>query len=316
MEGSYSNLQQVPLINLMGRTDNYKVHQVLNSYVAHPGKMIRPQLINLFSKIFGLSHKDQIILSRAAEMIHTASLIHDDVVDAAELRRGMPALNRIKNNSLAVLAGDFLLARVIVEMVEAGQFEVLKTLSQALEEIVEGEFLQSELKKNGTTSSTQLIEIAKRKTGALLAWSCSAVATCTKNDPELIHLSHEFGINIGIAFQLIDDNLDYSEESGKDYAKDLKEGLINFTTLNLIKIHPELYYSIHQLRGQNFDYIPWTAEQVNTAKEETKKEAYFYLDQAKSLLMRIKELTLTSNSNEHSFEELNQFLEELRRRTR
>lgn len=316
MESSYSNIQKDPLIGLIGRTDNYKVHQVLNSYVAHPGKMIRPQLINLFSKIFGLSQKDQIVLSRAAEMIHTASLIHDDVVDAAELRRGMPALNRIKSNSLAVLAGDFLLARVIVEMVEAGQFEVLKTLSQALEEIVEGEFLQSELKKNGTTSSNQLIEVAKRKTSALIAWSCSSVAVCSKAGEEIIHLSHEFGINIGIAFQLIDDNLDYSEESGKDYAKDLKEGLINFTTLNLIKIYPELYYSVHQLRGQNFNHIPWTTDQINSAKEETKKEAYLYLDRSKSQLDKIKELTSARKVSEESFEELNQFLEELRRRTR
>jgi len=316
MDSIQSLLQDVPLTKLFGRTDDYSVHKVLNDYIANPGKMIRPQLIHLFGKIFNIHSKDQILLSRAAEMIHTASLIHDDVVDDADLRRGMPALNRIKNNSLAVLAGDFLLARVIVEMVEAQHFEALKTLSQALEEIVEGEFLQSELKKTGTTTRNQLIEVSKRKTGALLAWSCSAVAQCSRANHEIIKLAHEFGIYIGIAFQLIDDNLDYSIDSGKDYAKDLKEGLINFTTLNLIRLHPELYYSVYQLRGTEFDQNPWTMDQINSAKEETKKEAHLYLDKSKEILTQIIQLAGHEEKESDQFDELFNFLEELRKRSK
>jgi geranylgeranyl pyrophosphate synthase len=316
MDSLETIFQDVPLTKLFGRTDEYNVHKVLNDYITNPGKMIRPQLIHLFGKIFNISSKDQILLSRAAEMIHTASLIHDDVVDDADLRRGMPALNRIKNNSLAVLAGDFLLARVIVEMVDAQQFEALRTLSQALEEIVEGEFLQSELKKTGTTTKNQLIEVSKRKTGALLAWSCSAVAQCSKSNNEIIQLAHEFGIYIGIAFQLIDDNLDYSNDSGKDYAKDLKEGLINFTTLNLIRLHPELYYIVYQIRGTEFDHNPWSLDQINSAKEETKKEAHLYLDKSKEILTQIIQLAGHKKKESNEFDELFNFLEELRKRSK
>ncbi len=290
------NTQQT-LSDLHGRSYGYKVHDILNNHLSTPGKMIRPKLIQLFAQLFHIEQEKQYLISRSAELIHTASLIHDDVVDEADLRRGERTLHKKTSNSLAVLAGDFLLARVISELVAAGEFDILKTISEALEDIVEGEFLQDQLKKNGTNSKDELIEVSKKKTGALLAWCCSSVARISKAPEEIVQKCHLFGEKIGVAFQMIDDNLDFSETSGKDQNKDLKDGLINFTTLNLLKNYPELFYIVHQMRGTTCESIPWSETQIKTAQDETKNEVDIILHETKKLFSEIAESQTTSNEN-------------------
>jgi geranylgeranyl pyrophosphate synthase len=274
-------------IQLQDRTDNYIVHQLLNQYLENPGKQFRPMLIQLFGKVFDLKQEQMDLLSRAAEMIHTASLIHDDVVDNAQLRRGKPTLNTNWSNAQAVLAGVFLLARVIVEMTDKKQFENLKQLAQTLEDIVEGEFFQDNLKKASEVSEEQILQVGEKKTGSLLAWCCSSTAVMAQLDSETVQDCRSFGIKLGIAFQLIDDTLDFSDVSGKDYAKDLKEGLINHTTLQLIKLYPELYYPIYQLRHRDFQEVPWNETQLEAAKTKTRKQAEVLLNEAEELLGRI-----------------------------
>lgn len=274
-------------IQLQDRTENYIVHQLLNQYLENPGKQFRPMLIQLFGKVFGLNQEQIDLLSRAAEMIHTASLIHDDVVDNAQLRRGKPTLNSNWSNAQAVLAGDFLLARVIVEMTEKKQFENLKQLAQTLEDIVEGEFFQDNLKKSPEVTEEQILQVGEKKTGSLLAWCCSSTAIMAQLDPETIEDCRSFGVKLGVAFQLIDDTLDFSDVSGKDYAKDLKEGLINHTTLQLIKLFPELYYPVYQLRHRDFQEVPWNGTQLDAAKSRTRNLAELLLNEADELLERI-----------------------------
>lgn len=274
-------------IQLQDRTENYIVHQLLNEYLENPGKQFRPMLIQLFGKLFYLEQDQMDLLSRAAEMIHTASLIHDDVVDNAQLRRGKPTLNTHWSNAQAVLAGDFLLARVIVEMTEKKQFENLKCLAQTLEDIVEGEFFQDNLKKAPEVTEDQIIQVGEKKTGSLLAWCCSSTAIMAHLDAETVMDCRLFGSKLGVAFQLIDDSLDFSDVSGKDYAKDLKEGLINFTTLQLIKLYPELYYPVYQLRQREFQDVPWTETQLSAARLRTRKVAEGILGEAGELLDKI-----------------------------
>jgi geranylgeranyl pyrophosphate synthase len=260
------------------------VQNLVDNYLAKSGKMIRPQLISLFGEIFSLAQKDIELISRAAEMIHNASLIHDDVIDEAKLRRGEKALNQIVSNSRAVLAGDFLLAKVIAELVESHQFGILKTLAETLQSIVEGEFLQDELKTKEIIGFEELNEVAEKKTGALLSWCCSAAAIVAQKDPETITKCRSIGLKLGVVFQLIDDNLDYSPETGKDYAKDLKEGLINYTTLQLITQNPELYYPVHQLRKTQFTQVPWTEEQLREAQKMTQKKSEMIIEEVRDIL--------------------------------
>ncbi len=272
------------------------VQNLIDSYMANTGKMIRPQLIKLFGDIFQLSNKDTLLISRAAEMIHNASLIHDDVIDEAETRRGQKALNQLVSNSKAVLAGDFLLAKVIAELVESHQFGILKTLAETLQNIVEGEFLQDELKSKEVITFDELREVAEKKTGALLAWCCSAAAIVANKDPTTIETCRKIGLNLGRIFQLIDDNLDYSEETGKDFAKDLKEGLINTTTLKLITLYPELYYPVHQLRKSHFQQVPWSNQQMDEAKLQIQNQAESIMADIGILLGSLKDADTTALS--------------------
>jgi octaprenyl-diphosphate synthase len=218
-------------------------------------------------------------------------------------------------NSSAVLAGDFLLARVIGELVNAGEFEILRTISHALEDIVEGEFLQDQLKVNGTNSQEELINVSKKKTGALLAWCCSAVAQLAHAPEEMVKKSHIFGEKIGIAFQMIDDNLDFSDVSGKDKYTDLRDGLINFTTLNLLKKYPELYYIVHQIRGKNCVEAPWSPQQILDAQNETKNEVEQLLNEAKDLFFEIANSSHTQGMDELT-KEVFQFLDLIKERTK
>lgn len=291
------------------------VHNILNSYLSNPGKLIRPKLIAKLGNLLGLEEKDYSYISKASELIHNASLIHDDVVDEALIRRDRPTLNSIMTNSRAVLAGDYLLANAIAELVSVKQYDQLKTLSQTLEEIVEGEFLQDSLRNKDVISFDDLVNVSHKKTGALISWGCHSVAQTAKCDESLCLMCLDLGKKIGLAFQMMDDNLDYSADSGKEYAKDLKEGLINFTTLNLLNLNPELLYSIYQLRGAANFSAPWSNDQMNEAMAETKKSADFLFTEIFKLLGEIADKANVSQTSEH-YSDLKSFLEKLQGRIR
>lgn len=269
---------------LWERNDNHIVQDIINSYLARPGKNVRPLLIRHFGKIFKIQEAEILLLCRAAELIHTASLIHDDVVDSAEKRRGQLTLNVTHSNSRAVLAGDYLLARVVAELIEAGQLAPLKGLSETLEDLVEGEFLQDNLKAKQSITKADLLRVSSKKTGSLLGWCCSSVLLLKGLDSQMVRRAHQAGVVLGNIFQMVDDNLDYSTASGKEYAKDLKEGLINFTTLNLITLYPELLYPVYGIRGRDFEEGPWNQEQITEAIFMTNQEASAKVDEVKILL--------------------------------
>ena len=291
------------------------VHEILNSYLSNPGKLIRPKLIAKLGRLLGLEEKDFAYISKASELIHNASLIHDDVVDEALVRRDRPTLNSVMTNSRAVLAGDYLLANAIAELVSVKQYDQLKTLSQTLEEIVEGEFLQDSLRTKDVISFDDLVNVSHKKTGALISWGCQSVAQTANCHESLSLMCLDLGKKIGLAFQMMDDNLDYSLESGKEYAKDLKEGLINFTTLNLLNLNPELMYTIYQLRGVPNFTAPWSNEQMNEAMAETKKSADLLFVEIFLLLGEIADKASVPRSSEQ-YGDLKSFLEKLQGRIR
>lgn len=198
------------------------------------GKRFRPMLLLLSSKLCGYRGDRHIAMASLVEFIHTATLLHDDVVDKAEIRRGVTSANSIWGNDACVLVGDFLFTKSFSLMVENGDWKILKAISTATTLMAEGEI--EELIKTNDLSITEenYLSIVFKKTASLISTATQIGAILGNVSPEKEMAMYEFGKNVGMAFQLIDDKLDYTskeEEFGKKIGIDLQDGKI---TLPLI----------------------------------------------------------------------------------
>ena len=204
------------------------------------GKRIRPLLFVLSSHLCGYKGEDVYRLSTVFEYVHAASLLHDDVLDNADLRRSKPSARQVWGNSAAVLGGDFLYAAASAIAVECKNLELIQLLSDVLKRMVEGQLLELEHTHDWKITKEAYMEIITAKTAALIAAACTSGAMVARADDKTMRHLGEFGLNLGIAFQLMDDLLDYTsspEEFGKPVGKDLKEGKI---TLPLVYFVSEL----------------------------------------------------------------------------
>jgi octaprenyl-diphosphate synthase len=198
------------------------------------GKRLRPLLTLAAAKACGHTNGTHIQLAAAVEFIHTATLLHDDVVDASSLRRGKQSANMVWGNKPSVLVGDFLLSRAFQLMVEAGDLRVLHILASASAVIAEGEVLQLRSANNLSTTEADYLIIVGAKTAALFAASAEAGATIANADPAQITAFRNFGQNLGVAFQLIDDALDYSGRQalmGKSVGDDFREAKVTLPVI-------------------------------------------------------------------------------------
>jgi octaprenyl-diphosphate synthase len=218
--------QPVPLI-----TD------VTRHIVKSGGKRLRPVLTIACAKLLGYVGERHIHLASAVELIHTATLLHDDVVDESTLRRGEETANAIWSNQVSVLVGDFLLSRAFQLMVADGSLEVLKLLSDASAIISQGEVKQLMAAGDVDTTREIYLEIITSKTAVLFAAACE-IAPILCNRPELREAFRRFGTALGIAFQLVDDALDYSATTqalGKEVGDDLREGKMTLPVIEAYK---------------------------------------------------------------------------------
>jgi octaprenyl-diphosphate synthase len=174
------------------------------------GKRLRPMLTLAAAKMGGYFGDKHINLAAAVEFIHTATLLHDDVVDASTLRRGKVAANLVWGNKATVLVGDFLFSRAFQLMVETGSLRVLDILAGASAIIAEGEVMQLKSESNLGTTEDHYLKVVGAKTAALFAAAAEAGATLCDRDAQFVGALREYGDNLGIAFQLVDDALDYS----------------------------------------------------------------------------------------------------------
>jgi len=202
--------------------------------VKQKGKKIRPLLVLLSSKVSGgvteRSYRGAILV----ELLHTATLVHDDVVDSAEKRRGLPSINAIWKNKVAVLMGDYLLSRGLLIAVENNDFDFLKVITNTVKRMSEGELLQINKTRKLNIDEETYFRIISDKTASLLSTCCEIGAASATNDESKIELMSRFGENLGIAFQIRDDILDFigtSKIIGKPLGGDIKEKKI---TLPLI----------------------------------------------------------------------------------
>uniref|UniRef100_A0A9L0SAZ8 All trans-polyprenyl-diphosphate synthase PDSS1 n=2 Tax=Equus TaxID=9789 RepID=A0A9L0SAZ8_HORSE len=178
-----------------------------------------------------------------AEMIHTASLVHDDVIDDARSRRGKHTVNKIWGEKKAVLAGDLILSAASIALARIGNTTVISILTQVIEDLVRGEFLQLGSKENENERFAHYLEKTFKKTASLIANSCKAVSVLGCPDPVVHEIAYQYGKNVGIAFQLIDDVLDFtscSDQMGKPTSADLKLGLATGPVLFACQQFPEM----------------------------------------------------------------------------
>jgi len=191
------------------------------------GKRLRPLLALLAAASLGDVTEKHIKFAAVIEFIHTATLLHDDVVDISTLRRGRPTANSEFGNAPSVLVGDFLYTRAFQLMVQLNDMRVLKLMADVTNLIAEGEVMQLVRAGDPDTSREQYFDVITRKTAILFAAACEGAAMLSGESDETLQTMHDIGLNLGIAFQLIDDVLDYEgdpETTGKNVGDDLNEG--------------------------------------------------------------------------------------------
>ena len=203
------------------------IPQLAGHIVAAGGKRLRPILTLACAQLCGYDGQRHRKLATCVEFIHTATLLHDDVVDASDLRRGGPSANALFGNQASVLVGDFLFSRAFQLMVEDGSLEVLKILSTASAVIAEGEVLQLSTMNDSATSEQAYLEVVRAKTAELFAAACRIGAIVAGRSAVEEEALRTYGLNLGIAFQIVDDVLDYNArqlELGKTVGDDFREG--------------------------------------------------------------------------------------------
>lgn len=218
------------------RSDVVLIPDVSGYLSGSGGKRIRPMLVLLSAKACGYEGPRAVTHGCVVEYIHTATLLHDDVVDGAEVRRGKSSANSKWGNEASVLVGDFLFAKSFAMMSEDGDGRILKAMAEACTLLSEGEVLQLVHMYNLDVREGDYLDIIHRKTGALIAASCQVGGYLGDARPAALGALHHFGMQVGYAFQLVDDALDYAGDegrTGKEVGKDLREGNV---TLPLIRV--------------------------------------------------------------------------------
>ncbi len=210
------------------------IPQLAGHIVAAGGKRLRPMLTLAAARMCNYTGTRHLALAAAVEFIHTATLLHDDVVDESDLRRGLASANAVWGNKASVLVGDYLFSRSFQLMVKDGSLRVLDILSGASAVIAEGEVMQLITTNDTDTGETAYLDVIKAKTAQLFAAACHIGAIVAERPKVEEDALETFGMNLGIAFQLIDDVLDYSAKQatlGKTVGDDFREGKISLPVI-------------------------------------------------------------------------------------
>lgn len=269
------------------------IPQLAGHIVAAGGKRLRPVLTLAAAHLTGYQGDQHIKLATCVEFIHTATLLHDDVVDESDLRRGQASANALFGNKPSVLVGDFLFSRSFELMVEVGSLPVLAALSHASAVIAEGEVQQLITANDLATNEAAYLQVIQGKTAELFAAACQVGGQIAGATPEQVAALYDYGNQFGIAFQLVDDYLDYSAEQeklGKTVGDDFREGK---TTLPVL-------LAIARSQGDELDFWRRTIQDLDqteadfthavslmtkhSALLETRERAHLYGDRARAAL--------------------------------
>lgn len=239
--------------------------RIMHYIIQRKGKQLRPRFVLLCAKLGGAISEKTYRAASLVELLHTATLVHDDVVDDAMERRGFFSINALWKNKVAVLVGDYLLSKGLLLSLNHGDYNILQILSTAVKEMSEGELLQMEKSRNLNLDEAVYYDIIKGKTASLLASACAAGAASTFKDEATIEKMRMFGEKTGMAFQIKDDLFDYgTEKIGKPTGNDIKEKKL---TLPLI-------YTLNHCDAATKNKIIYIVKNNN----KNKKKVQFVLD--------------------------------------
>ena len=267
-------LSKVPLLN-----------RITHYIIKRKGKQMRPMFIFLFSKLLNQGIVNEKVYRGASviELIHTATLIHDDVVDDSKRRRGFFSINAIWKNKIAVLVGDFLLSRGMILCIENKDYDHLDIISESVKKMSEGELLQIEKSRSLDIDETVYFEIIKKKTASLISSCCKIAAVSVTKQKKIIESVSKIGENIGIAFQIKDDLFDYGKRKiGKPRGIDIKEKKL---TLPLI-------YTLNEVEKRKRKWV------INSIRRHNKD---------KSRIKEIISLVKETGGLEYAIEKMNYF---------
>ena len=302
---------------LVNRLDsNVDLISQMSQYIINSGgKRIRPLLLLLCARATNYKGDYHYSMAVVIELIHTATLLHDDVVDGSSTRRGQETANELWGNAPSVLVGDFLYSRAFEIMVEPNSMQIMKILSKATNQISEGEVLQLLNIKNANVSQSEYFEVIERKTACLFKAACQIAGILSESDKDIINALGSFGMHLGNAFQIIDDTLDYESNSsviGKEVGDDLSEGKVTLPMIYALEItkgseKETLSNAITNADSSNIDNIVNILLSVNAfeysrkvAKNESTKALKFLEvipnSEYRSALQLLCELSLDRNS--------------------
>lgn len=215
------------------RSDVFLLDQIIQYLLRQKGKEIRPTLVFMTARMFGNIDKRSFVAATMIELLHTATLIHDDVVDEADIRRDFLSINKLWKNKAGVLLGDFLLSKGLLVALDYKEYQLLHVLSDAVRKMSEGELRQLKTSKLFNMTEERYYQIISEKTASLISACCQCGAIATTDDEHVIDSMRDIGMNIGIAFQIKDDLFDYGIDNvGKPTRNDIQERKV---TLPLIK---------------------------------------------------------------------------------
>ena len=220
------------------KSDVAIIDNIAKYIVRHKGKGLRPLLVILSSKLAGEPNKNTYIVATLIEILHTATLVHDDVVDNSSIRRNFPAINAIWKNKVSVLMGDYLLAKSLISATETGSMEIMNLLAETSKRLSQGELFQIEKSRKLDITEKEYFKLISDKTAALISACTELGAITVKTSPEKQQALKQYGENLGIAFQIKDDILDYEGKLkiiGKPVGGDIKEKKITLPLIIAMK---------------------------------------------------------------------------------
>ncbi len=267
-------------------SNNLLLNKIMHFIINRKGKQMRPMFIFLSAKIAGTINESTYRAASLIELLHTATLTHDDVVDNSMIRRNFFSVNALWKNKVAVLAGDYLLSKGLLLALEFKDYEILEITSRAVKEMSEGELLQIEKARKLDIEEAVYFEIIRAKTASLLSASCAAGAYSSSKDPEITDYFRLLGEKIGIAFQIKDDLFDYGKDAvGKPLGIDIKEKKM---TLPLI-------YALSKADTSDKRKIIYLIKNKNTDKKSVEQ---------------VIEFVVNSGGIAYASEKMNQYLNE------
>lgn len=273
------------------QSDVEVVQKLADHVRAGQGKRLRPALVMLSSRFCGVTNEEDIRFSAVFELIHTATLVHDDVIDHAQLRRGMPTLNRLWGNTLTVLFGDLLYLVAMGEAIAGRSWRMMEIFAEVTTRMIEGELIQNDVLFKLDTSRKDYFDVQERKTALLFSGCTETGAVLTGRSEAECGAMRQYGLEVGRAFQLVDDQLDYtatSEQLGKPAFSDLREGKLTLPMLTLLEQAPDEVRSLIRTIWHRGEEVPIPKD------EETRLRA---LIQRHDALSETRDLALKASRN-------------------